>query len=142
MFHSGALRLIFLSLKTPVPSRKLIIALTALIGSVWIFHGLYSKVLQGIPRHRMIVGRVLGEDFAQPATVLIGVLEILVGLWAFSRWNRKACASVQTIGLVAMNVLEIALAKDLLISALGMVILNVAFLAMVWFWALAPAPRK
>jgi hypothetical protein len=34
-----------------------------------------------------------------------------------------------------MNALEIRLAKEILISALGMVILNLGFLALVWHWA-------
>jgi hypothetical protein len=35
-----------------------------------------------------------------------------------------------------MNTLEIARARSLLISALGMVLLNLSFLAVVWRWAL------
>jgi len=121
------------------PSR-IQIALTIVIGSVWVFHGLYSKILMGIPRHHAIVARVLGEAAAEWATFTIGVLEILLGLWAYSRWKRMACALVQTMALVSMNVLEIALARDLLISAAGMAVLNLAFLTLVWHWALFPRP--
>jgi len=109
---------------------------TITIGSVWVFHGLYSKILNRIPRHRLIVGRILGEKLAKPATFLIGSLEVLLGIWAFTGWERPACAAVQTLALVAMNTLEILRAEDLLISAIGMVMLNLAFLAVVWWWAL------
>lgn len=51
-----------------------------LIGSVWVFHGLYSKIFNGIPRHQLIVGKVLGERLARPATKVIGGLEILLGV--------------------------------------------------------------
>jgi len=122
-------------LSRPV-SRNLHLVLTILIGSVWVFHGLFSKLADGIPRHRLIVGRILGESFAGPATTFIGVMEILLGLWAYSRYQRKACALVQTGAIAAMNFLEILLARDLLISAAGMVVLNLAFLTLVWFWAL------
>jgi cbb3-type cytochrome oxidase subunit 3 len=37
-----------------------------------------------------------------------------------------------------MNTLEILLARDLLISAPGMVALNLCFLGVVWYWALHP----
>jgi hypothetical protein len=121
-------------------THRLQIAFTIVIGSVWVFHGLYSKILMGIPRHRDIVARVLGEDIAGLATYAIGFLEILLGLWAYSRWNRMGCALVQTLALVSMNVLEIALARDLLISAAGMAVLNLAFLTLVWHWALFPRP--
>ena len=48
---------------------------------------------------------------------------------------------MQTAAIVAMNSLEIFLARELLISALGMVILNLGFLSLVWHWALlAPKP--
>ena len=107
------------------------------IGIVWVFHGLYSKILNGVPRHQMIVCRVLGERFARPATKAIGCMEILLGLWVFSGVARAECAAVQTVAIVAMNFLEIKLARDLLISAVGMVFLNLAFLAVVWHWALS-----
>jgi hypothetical protein len=121
-------------------ANRLQTAFTILVGSVWVFHGLYSKILMGIPRHRDIVARVLGEDASGLATFAIGFLEILLGLWVYSRWNRKGCALVQTLALVSMNVLEILLARDLLISAVGMAVLNLAFLTLVWQWALYPRP--
>jgi hypothetical protein len=99
---------------------------------------LYSKILGGIPRHRMIVARVLGEDWAQAATLAVGICEILLGIWAFThRWPRT-CALVQTIAILTMNTLEISRAPDLLISAPGMVALNCGFLALGWYSATRP----
>lgn len=115
--------------------------LGVLIGGVWVFHGLWSKVLGQIPRHQLIVGRILGDAGAEHATLAIGLCEILLGIWVFTGLLRRTCATVQTIALVAMNTLEIVLARDLLISGPGMVALNLAFLALVWRWALA-APSK
>ncbi|MFO1460517.1 MAG: DoxX-like family protein [Verrucomicrobiota bacterium] len=108
-----------------------------LIGGVWIFHGLWSKVLGRIPRHEMIVGRILGESVAAPATILIGLGEIGLGIWVISGRHRRACAALQTLALVSMNTLEILLARDLLISAPGMVVLNLCFVILIWRWALA-----
>ena len=111
------------------------------IGSVWVFHGLYSKILNGIPRHRLIVGKILGAANAGIATKAIGLLELLLGLWTFTGWQPVGCAVVQTTAIVAMNSLEIFLARELLISAIGMVILNLGFLSLVWHWAIfAPKP--
>ncbi len=112
------------------------------IGAVWIFHGLYSKILGGIPRHGLIVERILGENIAATATPVIGVLEILLGLWTCSRLMRKTCATVQTLAILSMNTLEILLAKDLLISPAGMLTLNFTFLALVWYWAASPEPSR
>jgi hypothetical protein len=118
---------------------SLIRSLSFVIGAVWIFHGLYSKILDRIPRHRLIVGRILGERHAGWLTKLIGVGEVLLGLWVFTNTAPVLCATVQTVGLVAMNTLEILWARDLLISAWGMVVLNVGFLMLVWTWALSLA---
>jgi len=123
-------------MRTLLLSDALHLLFQILIGSVWIFHGLYSKILNRIPRHQLIVGRVLGKGLARPATKVIGGLEVLLGLWAFSGWERVSCAGVQTVAIFGMNALEILLAGDLLISAVGMVILNFGFLAVVWRWAL------
>ena len=106
------------------------------IGSVWVFHGLYSKILNGIPRHRLIVGKILGVANPGLATRAIGLLEVLLGAWAFTGWQPVKCAAVQTAAIVSMNALEIFLAGELLISAIGMVLLNLGFLYLVWCWAL------
>jgi hypothetical protein len=111
------------------------VILQIVIGSVWVFHGFYSKLLNGIPRHRMIVGKILGDQVAGPAARTIGCLEVLVGVWAYSGFVRVDCAVVQTLAIVSMNTLEIAFARSLLISPLGMVILNLVFLAAIWRWA-------
>src|SRR6187397_2771561 len=112
-----------------------------LIGAVWVFHGLYSKILNGIPRHQLIVARVLGERWARPATKLIGGAEVLLGVWVFTGLASVECAAVQTLAIVSMNALEIVRARSLLISAPGMVLLNLCFLAVIWHWALV-APRS
>lgn len=106
------------------------------VGSVWVFHGLYSKIFDGIPRHRLIVGKILGTANAGIATKTIGLLEVLLGLWAFTEWQPMGCAVVQSAAIMAMNTLEIILACELLISAIGMVILNLGFLSLVWYWAI------
>lgn len=110
------------------------------IGFVWVFHGLYSKILNGIPRHRLIVAKILGASNAGITTKAIGLLEVLLGLWAFTGWQPAGCALVQTVAIVVMNTLEIFLAGELLISAVGMVILNLGFLTLVWHWALHTPP--
>ena len=116
--------------------------LTIFIGSVWVFHGLFSKLAGGIPRHRQIVGRILGERMADQATLMIGILEISLGLWIFSGIQRRTCAWVQTLALASMNFLEILLAKDLLISAAGMVALNLGLIALIWRWASISRPLE
>jgi uncharacterized membrane protein YphA (DoxX/SURF4 family) len=122
------------------PSRMLDHVVRVLIGSVWVFHGLYSKLLDGIPRHRMIVARILGDEWAARSLIAVGAMEIALGLWVFTGRCRVACATVQTLAIVGMNTIEILWARDLLISAPGMVALNAAFLTLIWCWALRRGP--
>jgi hypothetical protein len=116
--------------------------LQVLVGSVWVFHGLYSKLSNGIPRHRLIVGRILGERIADHATLAVGLLEVMLGMWAWSGRYRKACAAIQTLAIVSMNALEITFARDLLISAPGMLLLNTVFLAVIWYWACSGTEKE
>jgi hypothetical protein len=112
------------------------------IASVWIFHGLYSKILDGIPRHRAIVSRILGDTIGPTATIAVGLCEVLLGIWVLSGRYRCGSALVQTIAIASMNTLEIARAKDLLVTAPGMVLLNLTFLTLVWYWACAEGMQE
>ena len=116
-------------------SKRALLRSGIFVGAVWVFHGFYSKLLGAIPRHREIVARVVGEKLATPVTKLVGAGEVLLGLWTWSGRARKACATTQTAALATMNALEVARAKDLLISASGMLILNGLLLAVTWHWA-------
>ena len=117
------------------------IVLQILIGCVWLFHGFYSKLLNGIPRHHLIVRKILGASHSGVFTKVIGLLEVSFGIWAFTGWQPVGCATFQTLAIITMNTLEITLARELLISAIGMVILNLIFLTLIWFWALSiPSP--
>lgn len=114
---------------------KLKFAVRLIIGSVWLFHGIYSKILNQVPRHRLIVGRVLGDDIAVWLTPVIGLAEVALGIWVFSALRPRLCALTQTLALVSMNTLEILLARDLLLHPPGMVALNLALLSGAWFIA-------
>lgn len=114
----------------------LIPALRIGTASVWILFGLVFKVLNVVPRHQTIVGTVLGDAVAGPATLVIGVAEMAMGIWILSRWQPRTCALAQTIAIVSMNALELTLAKEHLLAPLMMVCANSVFLAVGWYLAL------
>lgn len=88
---------------------------TYLIAAVWFVNGIWAKILHGVPRHEQIVARILGDAWARPLTVAIGVGEVAIGLWVLSRRWPRWCAVVQIALVLAMNVLEAWLAPDLLL---------------------------
>ncbi|MFK8057591.1 MAG: DoxX-like family protein [Saprospiraceae bacterium] len=88
---------------------------TYLIALVWVVNGLYCKVLNQVPRHQEIVGRILGEEYAPTLTILIGISEIVMAVWVLTRYRSRLSALAQ-IGLVAtMNIIETILVPDLLL---------------------------
>src|SRR5687767_10901330 len=90
---------------------------TVAVASVWLIHGVYHKLLHGSPRHLAIVQSVPGLDGAAGERVLtaVGVFELGVALWVLSAWLPLLCAAVQTTALLAMNVVELSVARDLLL---------------------------
>jgi len=56
--------------------------------------------------------------------------------WRAPPWRPRACALAQTLAIVTMNIIELNVARDLLLSPLGMVGANAVFLTVVWYVAL------
>jgi hypothetical protein len=95
--------------------RKIHTALTIFIAMVWIVNGFFCKVLDLVPRHELIVARILGNEHSRAITLFIGLSEIGMAIWIVSGVKTHLNAIVQ-IGVVAvMNVLEFVLAPDLLL---------------------------
>jgi hypothetical protein len=88
---------------------KLIIAL------VWLLNGLICKVLEIVPRHQMIVARILDTNNAWLFTKMIGIAEILMVAWIISGVKKRFCAIFQMTIIAVMNILEFLLAPDLLL---------------------------
>jgi len=88
---------------------------TALICIVWFTNGLLCKILDLVPRHRQIVARILGDEYAWAFTKFIGVSEVLMVVWIVSRIKPRSCAIFQMTIVAVMNVIEFFLAPDLLL---------------------------
>ena len=107
------------------------------IASVWLLFGLFFKALDGVPRHRQIVARVVGADRAGFVLWFVALGEIALGLWMLVGRFLPVCAAIQTAALATMNSLELRHARDLLLSPIGMVCANVVLLSLGWYVALA-----
>jgi hypothetical protein len=85
-----------------------------LIAAVWFVNGLV-KVLNLVPRHQQVVGRILGNEYARTFTVLIGLAEIAMAVWIVSGIRPRLNAILQIVVVAAMNILEFILVPDLLL---------------------------
>jgi len=122
------------------PPSAAVAAVRMLAAAVWIAFGLLFKVMGLVPRHRAIVAAVLGEGLAGPVTLAVGLGETALGLWILSGIRPRTCVAVQAAAIASMNGLELALAVDLLLAPLPMVVGNALFLGAGW-WAASQAPR-
>jgi hypothetical protein len=82
---------------------------------IWLGNGLLCKVLDMVPRHSLIVARVLGDRHSGVITKLIGVSEILMAIWILSGYKPRLNAIVQILVITLMNMIEFLLASDLLL---------------------------
>lgn len=96
-------------------NQKIYFTLRYVFAAVWLINGFYCKLLNGVPRHQQIVARILGETYARPLTVLIGIAEIMMAVWILSKYQSKLNAYLQMIVVATMNTLEFFLVPDLLL---------------------------
>jgi hypothetical protein len=89
--------------------------LTYCIAAVWLGNGLFCKVLNLVPRHEQIVGRILGIEFASVLTKTIGFLELGMAVWILSGIKPRLNAGAQILIVATMNLLEFILVPDLLL---------------------------
>ena len=82
---------------------------------VWLANGLLAKVLNLVPRHQEIVGRILSQEYSRPLTFMIGISEIIMALWILRPVDRKFTVMVQVCTVSVMNCIEFILVPDLLL---------------------------
>ncbi len=105
--------------------------LTYFFAAVWLVNGLFCKVLDLVPRHREIVGRILGETHAPLLTKLIGGAEIGMAIWILSGIARRGNAIFQIVIIAAMNIMEFLLVPDLLLFGRANSIIALFFIGLI-----------
>lgn len=102
------------------------------IALVWMINGVYCKVLNYVPRHQLIVARILGESHAPVLTRIIGVLEAGMAIWILSRIKSRWCVILQMLLVSAMNIIEFIAAPDLLLFGRMNIIIAAAFIFIIY----------
>lgn len=104
------------------------------VAGVWLYEGLWCKLLRGEPRELEVVKAVprYGERFGVPFLMTLGVVEVALGLWVLSGWEPLLCVLAQTVLLVTLNVNGLIWSRHLIHDPKGMLVKNFAFLLLAW----------
>ncbi|HTR57567.1 MAG TPA: DoxX-like family protein [Casimicrobiaceae bacterium] len=111
------------------------------VAAVWIYEGLWCKLLRGQPHELEVVRAVpyfgprIGGLFLQA----LGIVEVGLGIWTLSAVAPLQCAIAQTLLLVALNASGLLFARRIIHDPSGMVVKNIAFLVLVWVMAGLPS---
>jgi len=114
-----------------MPYHKLIRLSIAL---VWLYQGLWCKVLGRAPGHVAVISAVpfIGPAGSRVALITLGLLECGIAAWVLSGERMRQAAIVQTVLLVAMNAGGLIWAWRLIPDPPGMILQNFAFLMLIW----------
>lgn len=101
------------------------LALRGMLAAVWLYNGLWLKILAVDPHHAQIVASTLGH----PAWLtVIGSGEALLALGILSGWLSRFVNGVQLLLLIAMNTVGILFSGQIANPA-GLVISNLPLAA-------------
>jgi hypothetical protein len=107
--------------------------LTCFIATVWLINGLVCKVLNLVPRHQEIVGRILGYDHNRLQTTLIGISEIGMAIWILSGIWTRVNVVIQIAIIATMNILEFFLVPDLLLWGRANALFAFLFILIIYY---------
>jgi uncharacterized membrane protein YphA (DoxX/SURF4 family) len=112
----------------------------AAVAAVWLYEGLWCKLLRGEPRELEVVKAVprFGPRFGVPFLMALGVVEVGLGLWVLSGVAPFLCALAQTVLLVSLNANGLIWSRHLIHDPRGMLVKNFAFLVLAWVSASIP----
>lgn len=111
-----------------------IAVLRVAVAAVWIYEGLWSKLLGRAAHQVNVVENVplLGSRFGRLFLYGLGVVEVALGVWILTGVLPGACAVTQTVLLVGLNANGLLWARQVIHDPAGMVLKNAAFLVLAW----------
>jgi hypothetical protein len=115
----------------------------ASIAAVWLYEGLWCKVLGRMPSQVEVVQAVpqFGPRFGVVFLKALGVVEVAIAVWVLAGAAPGLCAVVQTALLVVLNVNGLVWARHIIHDPAGMIVKNAAFLVLVWVCGALPGGR-
>lgn len=107
-------------------------ALRAAVALVWLYQGLWHKVLWVDARHLEIVASAPAFLPPRVALGLIGAWETWFALAVLLKWKPQFFAWLQIGTLAAMNTAGLLFAGDKIPDAGGMLTMNLVFILTIW----------
>lgn len=107
------------------------------IALVWLYQGLWCKVLGGSAHHLAVVAAVpfIGPAASRAVVMVLGLIECALAVWVLSRRQLRKAAIGQTGLLAAMNAGGLIWSWRLLPDPVGMLLENFAFVLLIWIAA-------
>ena len=104
------------------------------VAAVWLYEGLWCKVLGREQRQEKVVEAVpkFGALFGHSFLKVLGAVEVALALWVLSGYFPGVCAISQVALLVVLNVNGLLWARHIIHDPGGMVVKNIGFLVLVW----------
>jgi hypothetical protein len=104
------------------------------VAGVWLYEGLWCKLLGGVPLQVDVVEAVplFGRQGALWVLRAIGLVECALAVWVLGGWHPFLAAAAQTALLVAMNSGGLLWARRIIPDPAGMIVKNFAFLVLAW----------
>ena len=117
--------------------------LQSAVAAVWLYEGLWCKVLGRSPHEFEVIEQV---PFLAPATAhallrVLGLVETALAAWILAGWQPIAAAVAQTALLVGLNAAGIYFSRHRIPDPAGMLVKNAAFLVLAWVTASAVVQR-
>lgn len=108
------------------------------LGFIWLYQGSVPKLFTSVPMEREIVERTgLYVHSPQATLVVIGIVEIVFGLWLISGYRERLSCATTSLFLAVLSVLVVMEEPALLIGPFGGLIKNVCLFACAWIvWRL------
>jgi uncharacterized membrane protein YphA (DoxX/SURF4 family) len=106
----------------------------ASIALVWLYEGLWCKILGGVPRQAEVLAAApfIGPAAARLALIALGLAECGIAVWVLSGRRMRQAALVQTVLLILMNAGGLVWARSQIPDPGGMIVQNLAFLVLIW----------
>jgi len=111
-----------------------IILIRIAIAGVWLYEGLWCKILARAPQQAAVVAAhpLFSPERARLVLLVIGVVEVALAVWVLTGLTPVLAALAQTVLLVGMNANGLLFARHEISDPGGMVVKNFAFLVLGW----------